>query len=125
MNDVIEYLEELTEADCVVPEMCLDRITDAVVEIKRLTNEGKIYRKALEEIAEGKGPYNEDRLIHASNTIQDMTILATDALAAVQVAQGCQCDACRTDGPHDSDCAVHNAPAHPKGPCDCSVQVEQ
>lgn len=35
--------------------------------------------------------------------------------------QGCQCDACKKDGPHDSDCAVHNAPAYTKGECDCSV----
>jgi len=28
----------------------------------------------------------------------------------------CQCDECR---PHTSDCAVHNEPAYPKGPCDC------
>lgn len=31
----------------------------------------------------------------------------------------CQCDACQEDGPHMSDCAVHNAPALPVGPCDC------
>lgn len=32
----------------------------------------------------------------------------------------CQCDACRADGNHDNCCAVHNAPAMPVGPCDCS-----
>ena len=37
--ETIEYLEELTEADCAVPEMCLDRITYAVVELKRLKAE--------------------------------------------------------------------------------------
>ena len=26
---------------------------------------------------------------------------------------------------HDSDCAVHNMPAYPAGPCDCSLNVEQ
>lgn len=36
---------------------------------------------------------------------------------------GCQCAACRSAGwhKHDSDCAVHNMPASPNGPCDCSV----
>lgn len=24
---------------------------------------------------------------------------------------------------HDSDCAMHNAPAYPNGPCDCSVSI--
>ena len=34
--ETIEYLEEITEACCVVdPEMCLDRITYAVVELKK------------------------------------------------------------------------------------------
>lgn len=30
------------------------------------------------------------------------------------------CDGCGIDG-HDSDCATHNEPATPNGPCDCSV----
>lgn len=33
--------------------------------------------------------------------------------------KGCNCVACQTDGPHASDCAVHNEPAEPKGECDC------
>ena len=40
-KDTIEYLEELTEADCLAnPEMALDRITYAVEEIKRMISEG-------------------------------------------------------------------------------------
>ena len=34
----------------------------------------------------------------------------------------CGCAACQKDGPHDSDCAVHNAPAYEPGPCDCSLE---
>jgi hypothetical protein len=30
----------------------------------------------------------------------------------------CECDACKIS-PHWSDCAVHNEPAYPNGPCDC------
>lgn len=30
------------------------------------------------------------------------------------------CDGCGIDG-HDSDCATHNEPEIPNGPCDCSV----
>ncbi|MBG0871427.1 hypothetical protein H0X91_15755 [Burkholderia sp. 9777_1386] len=33
----------------------------------------------------------------------------------------CQCPACRADVIHASDCAVHNAPALPRGPCDCGA----
>jgi len=33
----------------------------------------------------------------------------------------CQCDACRNGVVHESCCAVHNEPAYPNGPCDCSV----
>lgn len=32
---------------------------------------------------------------------------------------GCQCSACTIK--HDSDCAVHNEPAYPKGECNCSA----
>jgi len=35
----------------------------------------------------------------------------------------CQCDACRDGTIHASDCAVHNAPASPKGPCDCVPSI--
>ncbi len=36
--------------------------------------------EALIEISKGAGRYNEDRLIHASNTIEDMQQLANDAI---------------------------------------------
>ena len=35
---------------------------------------------ALMEISEGKGRYNENKLIHASNTIEDMVQLAKEAV---------------------------------------------
>ena len=35
---------------------------------------------ALIEISEGKGRYNEDKLIHASNTIEDLIQLAKEAI---------------------------------------------
>jgi hypothetical protein len=31
----------------------------------------------------------------------------------------CQCTACKDGIIHASDCAVHNGPAYPAGPCDC------
>lgn len=34
--------------------------------------------------------------------------------------RGCQCEACKAKR-HWSDCAVHNAPAYPVGPCDCGA----
>jgi hypothetical protein len=33
----------------------------------------------------------------------------------------CQCTACKDGIFHASDCAVHNGPAYPAGPCDCGV----
>jgi len=56
---------------------------DALDENKRLSSEGAIMRKALVEIAEGRGRYSMDPLEHAGNTIEDMKGLAGDALAAV------------------------------------------
>ncbi len=32
---------------------------------------------------------------------------------------GCDCSSCRVR--HASDCAVHNMPAMPNGPCDCGI----
>jgi len=46
-DETIAYLEELTEKDCVVPEMCLDRITYAVVELKRQSSENRDLREQL------------------------------------------------------------------------------
>ena len=37
---------------------------------------------------------------------------------ATNCAVGCH----REGDGHDSDCATHDAPAYPKGECDCSVQ---
>jgi hypothetical protein len=34
-------------------------------------------------------------------------------------ADHCMCDACKDGDLHWSDCAVHNMPAEPNGPCDC------
>ena len=33
----------------------------------------------------------------------------------------CQCVACKDGTIHASDCAVHNMPAYPNGPCDCGA----
>lgn len=40
-------------------------------------------------------------------------------------AASCQCEACQMNGIHASDCAVHNEPAYPNGPCDCGAAVSQ
>ena len=34
----------------------------------------------------------------------------------------CQCTACKDGILHASDCAAHNGPAYPNGPCDCGVE---
>lgn len=41
---------------------------------------------------------------------------------ALAQPEGCQCPACKIT-PHESDCAVHNAPAYPVGKCDCGAQA--
>lgn len=35
--------------------------------------------------------------------------------------EACECVFCRDGSIHDSDCAVHNEPAYPNGPCNCSL----
>lgn len=51
-------------------------------EMRALAKENRKLREALREITEGKGRYNRDQLIHASNTIEDMKEIATNALLA-------------------------------------------
>lgn len=41
---------------------------------------------------------------------------------AITTPAGCQCKACSVT-PHGSDCAVHNEPALPAGPCDCRAPI--
>lgn len=43
-------------------------------------------------------------------------------LPAEQANGRCVCPACKDGTIHASDCAVHNAPALPVGPCDCGLQ---
>jgi hypothetical protein len=51
---------------------------------------------------------------------------AKQAMAAdkLQEPAHCQCTACKDGILHASDCAVHNGPAYPAGPCDCGVAQE-
>ena len=44
--------------------------------------------------------------------------------AVIASTQSCQCVACKRDGRHASDCAVHNEPAKVNGPCDCGAATE-
>ncbi|WP_244134224.1 hypothetical protein [Burkholderia gladioli] len=44
-----------------------------------------------------------------------------DAAPAAPVADHCQCPACAGGTIHASDCAVHNGPAYPNGPCNCGT----
>jgi hypothetical protein len=46
---------------------------------------------------------------------------ALDALMRKAQPAHCQCPACKDGVLHASDCAVHNGPAYPAGPCDCGV----
>ena len=39
-------------------------------------------------------------------------------IEVIDKSQGCNCERCDIR-PHASDCAVHNMPAYPNGPCDC------
>lgn len=45
------------------------------------------------------------------------------ALAKLEFSH-CECPACAAGTIHASDCAVHNAPAEPRGPCDCGTLAQ-
>jgi hypothetical protein len=52
-----------------------------------------------------------------------------EAIAAIKEALAqpahCQCTACKDGVIHASDCAVHNGPAYPAGPCDCGAMNDR
>ena len=48
-----------------------------------------------------------------------------DKLYTAPLPAHCQCIACKDGILHASDCAVHNGPAYPAGPCDCGVAQEK
>lgn len=47
----------------------------------RLAEENDRFRRALEEVVRGAGPFSRDRLEHATNTIEAMREIARAALA--------------------------------------------
>lgn len=47
--------------------------------------------------------------------------LPPPAVSASAPPARCQCQACCRGTTHASDCAVHNEPAYPNGPCDCGA----
>lgn len=49
------------------------------------------------------------------------SFFSRSARAVADAAAACNCAACSTGVQHASDCAVHNEPAHPNGPCDCGA----
>lgn len=53
--------------------------------------------------------------------VEKAVFQVSTVLELVNSALGCQCAACRAGPKHDSDCAVHNMPAYPNGPCNCGA----
>ena len=70
-----------------IEQGCVTALKKASTEIARLTARNELLEAALEEIAKGEGAYNEDRHIHAWNTISNMKDVAQKAIAAVQKGQ--------------------------------------
>lgn len=46
-------------------------------------------------------------------------------IAQLESVVHCMCQACKDGVLHDSDCSVHNMPAYPNEPCDCSIAPVQ
>ena len=47
--------------------------------------------------------------------------MTASTIAPARKPSHCLCGSCGPSLEHASDCAVHNEPAYPKGPCDCGV----
>ena len=80
INDSSEYTEFICNS--LLPETdkeYLKQRDQIEADMKLIASAPKLLA-ALIEISEGKGRYNEDKLIHASNTIEDMIQLAKEAI---------------------------------------------
>jgi hypothetical protein len=71
---------------------------------------GATFKGAQDAVPEGAGV-----LVPLSELQSEVEVIPVGARHSYL----CQCAACTDGGPHRSDCAVHNAPAAPNGPCDC------
>jgi hypothetical protein len=82
--------------------------------IKTLENKAKVLGELL--IVECAGKSNAEAKLALLS--QQLTKPADDTIS-VSKGDRCQCKSCKSVPLHDSDCAVHNEPAYPNGPCDC------
>jgi len=73
--------------------------------------------KKLETITSVKEKLNKGIKLNASETV--VLLEHIDKLEALKNSRTCQCKECTDVYLHRSDCAVHNAPAEPKGNCNC------
>lgn len=76
-------------------------------------------------------------MIDNSEQMKDLKHRLDRAESAEEIAEICRLEAKLMDSPlnnrrssmatviHDSDCAIHNAPALPAGPCDCGATSHQ
>lgn len=56
-----------------------------------------------------------ERIAELENKVKHLTAMLDNAEKECEALRGCQSGACG----HASDCAVHNEPAYPAGPCSC------
>jgi hypothetical protein len=70
--------------------------------------------------------YQSKKKAASAKTIDQVNWADHEPDGLVHTAQPhCQCSACKDGKLHLSDCAVHNEPAYPAGPCDCGVLNQQ
>jgi len=67
---------------------------------------------------------HEDRAMYGTSWSKDGERIDPTSVYLEQPAH-CQCFACKDGVLHASDCAVHNGPAYPAGPCDCGVMNDR
>jgi hypothetical protein len=71
-----------------------------------------------------KGYTTQQVLPKDYTTQQPVPLVEIEYTLSIAEPAHCQCTACKDGILHASDCAVHNGPAYPAGPCDCGVAQE-
>ena len=91
-------------------------VTEEIAKQDQLIQENVELRKQLAEARLVLGEVAENMSLICSPELRQM------AAKALAKENRCQCDDCQIT-PHQSDCAVHNMPALPKGECDCGAVI--
>ena len=127
LDDAANDLETLARLTNDNPAGTRDAATAAQLRVLRdaLATVPEDVAHAIYEAMRASDPEGQRSWVPGGKTQQDEARagarLALGVLASGPTPPGADARPAAPVTPHDSDCALHNAPAYPAGPCDCTA----